>query len=87
MKIKECNFCINETLTGQPSNGTCSLLPEYYNNGLDYRFIDCEAISITKCPYKAYLKKLIDKDELNKQIKIIADEIYKRNLPKEQKDE
>ena len=87
MIIKECNFCQNETLLGTPSNGTCSLLPEYYNNGLDYRFIDCEQIPISRCPYKMYIQKLIDKEELNKRLKIIADEIYTRTLANGSKDE
>ena len=68
MKIDNCNFCCHETLLGLPSNGLCSLLPEYYNNGLDYRFLECEQIPMIKCPYKLYVNGFIDKEELNKRV-------------------
>lgn len=52
MKLKNCPYISFISLIENPSNGTCNLFPEYYNFGLDYRFIECKNVPITKCPYK-----------------------------------
>lgn len=66
MKIKECAYYTEETLIGTLSNGTCNLFPKY--EILKYKFIDCEIIPISKCPYKLFKTGKIDKEQLNKLI-------------------
>lgn len=64
MTVEQCAFC---------HNGSCNLLPEYYDNGLNYRFIQCEKIAISKCPYKLYIKGEITKEQLNDSINAILE--------------
>lgn len=66
MIIKECAFLSKEDLFGNPSQGTCNLFPKEEIRLT--RFINCEAIPISKCPYKMYKEGLITKDKLNEKI-------------------
>lgn len=62
MKIKECAYFWSE-------KEECNLFP--YKSKVELFFLCCEAIPISKCPYKLYVNKKIDKEELNKQIRNI----------------
>ena len=68
MKIKECKFFSNKDNHGNPS-ATCNLFPEKYIKNQGCRFLECEQIPIIKCPYKKFCTGLIDKEELDKEIK------------------
>ena len=59
MKLKNCPYISFTTLIGNPSNGTCNLFPEYYNFGLDYRFVECENVPISRCFYKLKASEVI----------------------------
>lgn len=63
MKIKECAFL-------RTGNDTCNLFPELKPL---FHFVECEAIPISKCPYKEFQLGIIDKLELNNKIKKILD--------------
>lgn len=65
MQIKECAYFMNESLIGTPAEN-CNLFPE--KNTLSYRFIECEQVPISKCPYKQFVLGMIDKEDLNKKI-------------------
>ena len=52
MKLKDCPYISFINLVGNPSKGTCNLFPENDNFGLDYRFVECERVPISKCTYK-----------------------------------
>ena len=69
MKVKECAFFSCKDLHGNISEGTCNLFPE--ESKVMLRYIQCNVIPISKCPYKMYIKGLIDKEELNKRIEEI----------------
>ena len=65
MFIKECAyFCKYPEHIN--SYGSCNLFP--VRTKCETRFLQCEAIAITKCPYKMYVAKRIDKEELNKRV-------------------
>ena len=65
MKIKECAYFIEEP-EHVNSYGTCNLFP--IESKVETRFLYCECISISKCPYKLFMLGKIDKEELNKRI-------------------
>lgn len=66
MIIKECAY-FNKTPEHINSWGSCNLFP--VKTKVSERYLFCEEIPITKCPYKMYMAKLINKEELNKLIK------------------
>lgn len=81
MKLIHCAFLSCETLTGLQSAGTCNLFPQYGDFGLDYKFIDCEAIPISKCPYKLFKIGEIEKQELHQQVnEILSNNRCQRRL-------
>lgn len=67
MIIKECAFLSKNDIHGNPCL-SCNLLPESYDSGLNYRFRECEEVSISECPYKKFKKGLITKEKLNQEI-------------------
>lgn len=66
MIIKTCAFLSKEDLHGNPREGNCNLFPK--NQTLSYKFISCETIPISKCPYKLFARGLITKAELNEKV-------------------
>lgn len=70
MIIKECAYFLKQP-EHVNSYGTCNLFP--IKSKLELRFLYCECIPSGKCPYKMYMAKLIDKEELNKRIKEIQE--------------
>lgn len=70
MIIKECAYFIKDP-EHINSYGSCNLFP--IETKVELRFLQCELIAISKCPYKMYMAKRIDKEELNKQINKILD--------------
>ena len=75
MIINECAYCSHETIMGtKKENPTCNLFPkEEYKGTLNYRFefVPCAAIQIAECPYKLFVLKNINTEELNKRINYI----------------
>lgn len=63
MIVKECAFL-------RTGNDTCNLFPQ---KEPIFRFIECEKICISQCPYKLYKTGVIDEEELHKQIIAIFD--------------
>ena len=72
MKIEQCAFFSKETLIGNPSCGTCNIFTQ--DELLLRRYIPCEAIPISKCPYKMFKEGLITKEELNNEVKKLVEE-------------
>ena len=51
--------------------GTCNLFP--IETKVETRFIACETIPISKCPYKMFIAKKIDMEELHRRVMKILD--------------
>lgn len=62
MEIKECAFFDKQ-------RKLCNLIPESFDSGLNYRFIECGKIAIQECPYKKFARGLINKEKLNDELK------------------
>lgn len=62
MEIKECGFFDKQ-------QKICNLIPESFDSGLFYRFVECEKIAIQNCPYKKFTKGMISKEKLNDELK------------------
>ena len=72
MYIKECAFFVKEP-EHINSYGSCNLFP--VKSKCKIRFLQCEAVATTKCPYKMFMAKRIDKEELNRQINKLISEV------------
>ena len=73
MIIKECAYFLKEP-EHVNSYGNCNLLP--VESKVETRFLYCECIPITKCPYKMYMAKRINRKELNNEIKKLVSKRY-----------
>ena len=62
MIVKECAFLSRK--------GICNLITD--EKSCETTFIDCQAIPITKCPYKMFIKGQISKQQLDEQVRKLS---------------